>query len=513
MRRPASLRSRIVTATGLMLLVIGAATLYTGFATAELARILGLLFKGNLLMEEVRGGLAEASTALTGYLTTKSSDYLRTYIQESSRLASSAGRLNREVRNDEALLLQRSLGRLIDRYLADAEAAVQAKRGRNVAAYTKAFEGSERDADLARGLVERLESMNLSASLAAYAGLDERVGAVILTNAALVVAAVLTAFMIFVRWSYSVTGPLLALAEAAKGIAMGDYSREIPRMAASEEIATTAEAFENMRASVRRAFEELRSKAEVERRLIEEELRLVDLDRRLKDAELLALQSQINPHFLFNTLAAGLQLSLSEGADRTADFLEKLAGFIRYSLRPVSRSVSVGDEIECVERYVWLLRLRFGPRYRFDVQAEEAVLGQGTPALILQPLVENAVAHGLRDRESGGRVRVSARLEGPPGESATVLEVSDNGQGMGAAEIAQVFAECGLPPDGRAGAEGPATAGTPPSTLDPPGGIGLHNVIRRVSLATMGRGRVEIVSEAGGGTLVRVVLPAGGTAA
>ncbi len=261
----------------------------------------------------------------------------------------------------------------------------------------------------------------------------------------------------------------------------------MPSLEAAEEIATTAAAFENMRHSVRAAFEELKSKAEIERRLIEEELQLVDMDRKLKDAELLALQAQINPHFLYNTLSAGMQLALAEGSDRTADFMEKLGGFIRYALRPPSRSVSVADEIECLERYVWLLRLRFGERYAFSIDADPAVLGMKTPALVLQPLVENAVTHGLHTRESGGSVRISARLAG--GEA--LLEVEDTGVGMEAGTVS------GLLEEGGSG-----------ESHFSDGGIGLRNVIRRVSLATGGRGSVRIVSRPEQGTRITVVLPA-----
>ena len=500
MRRARSLRGKIITATGLMLAVIGVATLYTGFATAELARTIGLLFKGNLMIEDIRNGLSATSTGLSGYLTSRSSDYLRSFIQDSSRLAESAKYLNREVRRDEALLLQRELAGLVDRYLEDANNAVSAKRGRDVAAYTAAYESSERTAQLALLLVERIEARNLASSLQAWSDLDVRVRAVIITNAALVVAAVLTAFLLFVRYSYSITGPLLVLAEAAKGVARGDYDRELPRLEAADEIATTALAFENMRTSVQKAFEELRSKSEVERKLMEEELRLVDLDRRLKDAELLALQSQINPHFLFNTLAAGLQLALADGADRTADFIEKLSGFIRYSLRSTSRSVSVIDEVESVERYIWLLRLRFGERYGFVVEVDEAAKRIEVPALVLQPLVENSVAHGLRDRVDGGRVRISAQVRridgGARAARALVLEVEDNGIGMTGDEIERILRE------GKESAqEGESTASE--------GGIGLHNVLRRVLLVSKGEGRVEIEGAPGRGTLVRIILPDG----
>ena len=496
MRRSGGIRGKIIAATGLMLAVIGGATLYTDFATAELTRTIGLLFKGNLMIEDVRGGLTATASGLSGYLTSRSSDYLRDFIQDSTRLSRSVRVLNREVRQDEALLLQRELAGLVDSYIEEADTAVTAKRGRDVEAYTASYNTSERTAELATLLVERIESMNLAASLQAWSSLDERVKSVIATNAALVVAAVLTAFLIFVHYSYSITGPLLVLAEAAKGVERGDYDRELPRLDATEEIAITADAFENMRASVRRAFEELKEKSAVERKLIQEELRLVDLDRRLKDAELLALQSQINPHFLFNTLSAGLQLALSERADLTADFIEKLSGFIRYSLRPSSRQVSVADEIESVERYVWLLRLRFGSRYDFAVHAEDGALRIGTPALVLQPLVENAVAHGLRDKVQGGSVRISAKLAASAAGPTAVLEVADNGGGMQECEIERVLRE------------GSETAG---SGEDAPisGGIGLHNVIRRVLLVTKGAGRVEIESASGSGTLVRVILPGG----
>jgi sensor histidine kinase YesM len=212
------------------------------------------------------------------------------------------------------------------------------------------------------------------------------------------------------------------------------------------------------------------------------------MDHKLKDAELLALQTQINPHFLFNTLAAGQQLALSEGADRTGDFMENLAEFIRYALKPPSRSVRVADELECVRRYIWLLRLRFGERYSFGVDAEDGTLRVETPALILQPLVENAVAHGLARREEGGAVRIRASLEG----NEAVLSVEDSGDGMSREEIERIMTE--------------GTGDEEPTGV----GIGLRNVIRRVGLATDGRGRVELDSTPGRGTIVRIRLPAEG---
>jgi two-component system sensor histidine kinase YesM len=489
MRRPASLRGKMIGVTVSMLTIVGAAALYTSFATAALARSLGLLFQRNQLIEEIRSGVALSAQALSGYLTSRSSGYLDEYREAASTLASRARTLDREVRSDEAILLQRELAGLVDRYILDAEAAVAAKSEGRIATYTARFESTVRTAELARVIVERIERRNLAVSIEAYAGLDSRIAAVVATNAALVVAALLMAFTIFIRYAWTITKPLSTLADSARSIASGDYDRELPLLEGPEEIETVAAAFENMRKGVRNAFGEIKSKGEIERRLIEEDLRLVDMDRRLKDAELLALQAQINPHFLFNTLAAGMQLALAEGAERTGDFLEKLSGFIRYALKSPSRSVLVADELECVELYVWLLRLRFGERYEFQVQAEEDALSAETPALILQPLVENAVTHGLHDLEEGGLVRVLVRTDG----AEVLLEVSDTGVGMGQDELESLRAEGGEASDGAREA-----------------GIGLRNVMRRVTLATGGRGRVELESAPGRGTTVRVRLPAAG---
>ncbi|HCM25105.1 MAG TPA: hypothetical protein DIC34_00915 [Treponema sp.] len=488
MRRRGSLRGKMLAITVFLLAVVGTATLYTGFATAQLAGSLGLLFQRNQLIEDIRTALAGSAIALGGYLSSRSEANLAAFRQNSGILRERARILNRSVRVDEALLLQRELAGLVDRFLSDADAAVEAKSRRYMETSSERYESALRTAELVRTIIERIERRNLSASIDAYTGLDARIGAIVATNAALVVAAILMAFTVFVRFTWAITVPLSTLADSARAIARGDYDRELPSLEAAEEIATTAAAFENMRRSVRAAFEELKSKAEIERRLIEEELQLVDMDRKLKDAELLALQAQINPHFLYNTLSAGMQLALAEGADRTADFIEKLGGFIRYALRSPSRSVSVADEIGCLERYVWLLRLRFGERFTFSIEADPAVLGMETPALVLQPLVENAVTHGLHTRESGGSVRISARREG----AAALLEVSDTGVGMDAKTVSGLLEEGGA-------VERQVSEG----------GIGLRNVIRRVTLATAGRGSVRLVSRPGEGTTVTVVLPSG----
>ncbi len=481
---PGSVRGKIIVNSAISLFIMGLATLYTGLASAELASSVEILFHNNLRMQNLRSDLNQTESSLAGYLRTKSSDALKEYIMYSTRLSDGARGLNREIQAEESLLLQRDLAAMVDSYIVDTEATVKAKRGRDVRAYAEYYDSSEQSVVLIRYLISRVEDIFMADSLKAYAAYNSRIPLVLALNALLVVAAALMGFMLLVRFSYRLTDPLSRLAQAARAVGRGEHLIELSVPESDDEIGTTTTAFIAMQNSIHQAFEELKTKAEIERRLMEERMRVLDMSHRLKDAELLALQTQINPHFLFNTLSAGMQLALVENAERSADFMENLAAFIRYALKPPARWVRVADEIECVERYIWLLRLRFGERYRFSVVVDNAALGAETPALVLQPLVENAVGHGLKDREEGGEIQVRVACEGPE----LVMEVSDSGDGMSPEEIDRIQRE--------ASEEGL-----------PPGGIGLRNVIRRVILSSNGSGKVDIDSEPGIRTTVRIRLP------
>lgn len=480
-----TVRGKIILNSAAILAVIGLATLYTGFASFELARSVEILFANNLRMQNLAADLGRTEDALSGYLRTKSSDALKDYIMYSTRLADRTRWLNREIRDEESLLLQRDLAALVDSYLSDTEASVKAKRGRDVAAYAEYYDGSVRSAALARYLIGRIKDIFMADSLKAYSAFSSSISLVLGSNALLVVAASLMGLMLLVRFSYRLTDPLARLAQASRAVGRGEHLIDLSLPMTNDEIGTLASAFSAMQNSIHGAFQELKVKAEIERRLMDERMRVLDMSHRLKDAELLALQTQINPHFLFNTLSAGMQLALTENAERSADFMENLAEFIRYALKPPTRWVRVADEIECCERYIWLLRLRFGDRYRFATVCADDCRELETPALMLQPLVENAVTHGLRDREEGGEIRIVVDRR----DDWLVMEVADTGGGMDAAEIERIQREA-------ANDDGTQAHG-----------IGLRNVIRRVNLASNGVGGVEIESRAGESTAVRIRMP------
>ncbi|NLJ45523.1 MAG: HAMP domain-containing protein, partial [Treponema sp.] len=238
--RRAGVRGKIILNSALVLLIVASAVLYAGLASVELARSVEILFRNNRLMEDIRDSLRRTDASLTVYLSTKSSDALKDYIKYSTRLSEDARRLNREIRADEVLLLERGLAGLLDSFLADAEASVAAKRGRDVAAYTERFESAERTLDLVMFLIDRIEGYFISDSLAAFSGFNSRVTSVLVSNAVLVVCATLMGMAILVSFSFRLTGPLAELARAAEALGRGEYDHDLPPPGPPDEIGVMA---------------------------------------------------------------------------------------------------------------------------------------------------------------------------------------------------------------------------------------------------------------------------------
>jgi hypothetical protein len=166
-----------------------------------------------------------------------------------------------------------------------------------------------------------------------------------------------------------------------------------------------------------------------ERRLHERELAEEQLIRSKTEAELAALRSRIDPHFLFNTLNSIASLIREDPVRAEAATLQ-LASLFRYALQAHRRQmVALADEVEIVQRYLEIEQLRLGDRLAFEISISPDLAGHRVPALLLQPLVENAVRHGIAPSVDGGVVRLRGWRQG----DRACLSVSDSGSGAGEA--------------------------------------------------------------------------------
>jgi two-component system LytT family sensor kinase len=151
-------------------------------------------------------------------------------------------------------------------------------------------------------------------------------------------------------------------------------------------------------------------------------------------ARLRALRSQLEPHFLFNTLNAISTLVAEKRSSEAARMIARLSDFLRLTLENADTpEVSVAEELEFVQRYLDIEQIRFGDRLRVVVEASAEAMQASVPALVLQPLVENAVKHGVLPRESGGTVTVAIRRDG----ELLRISVGDDGLGLAAEPMAR----------------------------------------------------------------------------
>lgn len=226
----------------------------------------------------------------------------------------------------------------------------------------------------------------------------------------------------------------------------------------------------------------------VQQQLMEEIKAKAELENLLQVAEIKALQSQINPHFLFNTLNTIACLALLEGATRTQEVVYALSDLLRTNLRDIAEMRTLGEEIRTIEDYLTIQSVRFDDRIQAVIDIDPALLQLPVPALSLQPLVENAIIHGLEPKKDGGQIKIS----GHDCSDKVVLTVSDTGVGMPAERIDAIFQ--GGQPVGK----GQMTHTT---------GLGVINVHKRIQHCFGVQFGLRIESKVGEGTNIYVHLP------
>ncbi|MDQ6821572.1 MAG: histidine kinase [Actinomycetota bacterium] len=204
---------------------------------------------------------------------------------------------------------------------------------------------------------------------------------------------------------------------------------------------------------------------------------LAEQEERLAQAELRALRAQISPHFIYNALAA-VAGDIHARPEEARELLIDFAEFTRYLFRDGRSYVTLGEEIDHVSRYLRLEQARFRGSLHVSVDVPAETLSAVVPAMSVQPLVENAVRHGVERRAGSGRLSVSARVVG----SDVELSVTDDGVGIDPARIPAVLAGAG-------------------------GGIGLSNVDARLRATFGERYALRIEAEPEGGTRALMSVP------
>lgn len=224
----------------------------------------------------------------------------------------------------------------------------------------------------------------------------------------------------------------------------------------------------------------------------------------LRKAELELLQAQINPHFLYNTLDAIVWLAESGEKEKVVSMVENLSGFFRTSLNQGREIVPVKDEITHITNYLNIQAVRYQDILNFSIDISEDILDCEIPKLTLQPFVENALYHGIKEKRGGGTILVTGRKQqvssgdgapdseiyGKYDDDICIIEISDNGKGMTTERLNTVLAEL------------------EDATIENRSIYGLYNANQRIKLYYGTNYGIIIDSKEGIGTVARIILPA-----
>jgi two-component system sensor histidine kinase YesM len=295
----------------------------------------------------------------------------------------------------------------------------------------------------------------------------------------LVVAFVLVAVgVVMVR---GITRPIAGMAKEMEAIGTRQPSRRLAAMGRNE-IGVLAHEVNTMLDRLEGAG----------RRVLETQEALHRAEIAAKEAQLSALQSQINPHFLFNTLECMRSIGLLHGVEEIPLVSSALARILRYSIRE-DDMVAVREEIGCITDYFSIISVRFEGKIRLETQVDPAILPKRIIKMILQPIVENAVYYGLEARKAGGLLSLRSSFDAS-GDIAFVI--SDNGKGMERGILTELRTRLG-------GEEREAAAQNTERR-----GIGLANIASRLRLKYGGGYGLTVESVLDQGTCVTVRVPA-----
>ena len=443
------------------------------------------IYASNTMLNELQISLTQVHRYLETFLDTRDTEAIEGYLRNQQEFSNRLEQLNGRLLDDDSMITQKNIRSISEEYIRTADRAVEAKRGRNVVKYKEYYDDADRLFSYINSYIYSLNSRQLQCNSHNYEALFTSLKYSETANLTILcMTSALVTLLVFLL-TRGITDPLQRLAEAAEQVANGSLVAEVSGPVANDEVGIVTAAFNQMVVSLKDNMEQARQRIALESAMKEKQLLM---EAHLKDTQLKYLQSQINPHFLFNTLNACAQLAMLEGADRTYTYVQNVADFYRYNVRKKDGVATLAEEIGLVDNYIYIINVRFSGEIHFIKEIEEGVTDVPMPAMILQPLVENSINHGLRDVEWEKKIWLSVYRE----NNRICVSVRDNGIGI-SPEQTQSILNNDLNGNG---------------LQEHTTGVGLRNVIGRLRLFYNRDDVMEITSTGSGmGTEVAVFIP------
>lgn len=448
----------------------------------------GQSYETNEQLTEVSTQLGNMERALENYIAYRTFESIDSFYHYQSASEELLYWFPESPSRDKVIQKEYVVKQLILTLYTSSKYAVTAQRANNVHVAQENYKKSLACYDMLQSQIEELNILLMQRNAKLYS--ENKGNLLILTK--LSIALLFVFFVLMFAAVYlsvtAITKPLSDISAVALRIAHQDFDVPLFSNNDSTEIGTICRAFDRMTISIREYIDQIWEKAAQENELREKEMEAREL---YANAQLRALQNQINPHFLFNTLNTGAQLAMIEGADRTCYFMEQVADFFRYNISQKSQAATIDEELALIDNFVYIMKVRFGERFEFIKNVSDEKHLQVLPRMILQPLVENCIKHGY----DGTKIRVVLSVE--PELYMTKISVSDNGPGFDP-ELRKSL----LSQNPFVKSEVKTTASDSDGN-----GTGLVNVISRLRLYFHRHDVFDILENEGGGTKFLLRIP------
>lgn len=442
------------------------------------------VYNSNIQFNDLSANVNNIQDSLYQYLNTKSSDSLEDYYRYTQDYQDLLEGLNQDTVSGSQELAEKNIYNLSQTYLDLTDNAVEKKRGRDAQGVRETYKQTEEIYGYIRANINSVNTSAFITNAQSYSSLRVVLSYMTAFSICILFAVMAVAVGWIVIMTRSITRPLIELANSATEIARGNMEVDFPIVETGDEVSAVAKACNKMIESIRNYIEETKRNYERENELAANELRMKN---DLNEAQLKYLQAQINPHFLFNSLNAGAQLAMMEGAEKACMFIQNMADFFRYNVRKMEKDVTLQEELQLVDNYIYILNVRFAGDIHYTAQIDERLLDASMPSMILQPIIENSVNHGIREKEGEGHIRLHVWAD----ENDICIEIDDDGIGIDPATARKIMS----------GESAHSLSGRDSE------GIGLDNVIKRLR-SYYGREDVfEIKPGEEGGTMVTLFIP------
>lgn len=400
--------------------------------TNGLMEEVNLIYGGGQTLMELRNRLDAVQLNGTEYLNTNNSKALTVYYENEEECRKLLETLNVEYVQDKELMMEKNIKVMSEHYLECIEKAIRSREKMGTETYQEFYDEGATLLEYLHSGIYSLNNMQYENNAKAY---EEFAGYMRLSEfmqVCVFISVGILDIILVIFLTDRLTRPLRQLAETAKEVGKGNLDVSLQETKNGDEIGIVGNAFNQMVLSLREYIRQLRESIEKESAHKEKEILM---EAHLKEAQLKYLQAQIDPHFLFNTLNAGAQLAMMENASETYRYIHKVSDFFRYNVKKEAESASLGEEIQLVDDYMYILNIRYSGDICFEKHVDENVGNVLTPSMFLQPIVENCVKHGIKEIDGESKITLSVTKD----DDLITVSVRDNGKGMTKEQIDGIF--------------------------------------------------------------------------